>query len=79
MKFKALAPGRPLRIKRIFLVTELSGAIILVRAAETPPKPLFPNSAPVCRCESLAKVSLPATTIDFAAIEDEGSRHLLVE
>src|SRR5438876_1500695 len=68
MKDKTLVPGL-LRIKRIFLVTALSCAIILVRAAETPPKPLFPGAALVCPCESLAKVSLPNTTIDSAAID----------
>src|SRR5947208_11164391 len=58
-----------LRIKRAILAAALSGAIILVRAAETPPKPLFPDAAPVCPCESLAKVSLPNTTIDSAALD----------
>ena len=69
MKDKVLK--RHLRIKHAILLTALAGAIILVRAAETPPKPLFPDTAPVCLCESLAKVSLPNTTIDSAAIEDE--------
>src|SRR5436190_4518358 len=69
MKEKVLAPSRPLRIKRIFLVTALSGAITFVRAAEAPPKPLFPDATPVCPCESLAKVSLPNTAIDSAAID----------
>src|SRR5436190_6422703 len=69
MKEKVLAPSRPLRIKRIFLVTALSGAITFVRTGETPPRPLFPDAAPVCPCESLAKLSLPNTTIDSAAID----------
>src|SRR3989442_11952501 len=59
----------PLPIKRAILATALSGAITVVRAAESPPKPLFPDAAPVCPCESLAKVSLPNTTIDSAAID----------
>ncbi|MCI0536118.1 MAG: tannase/feruloyl esterase family alpha/beta hydrolase [Verrucomicrobiales bacterium] len=36
---------------------------------DVPPKPLFPDAAPVCPCESLAEVSLPNTTIDSAAID----------
>ena len=36
---------------------------------ELPPKPLFPDAAPVCPCESLTKVSLPSTTIEAAAID----------
>src|SRR5436853_3089046 len=60
---------RRLLIKRAILVTALSGAIAFVRAAETLPKPLFPDAAPVCPCASLAKVSLPNTTIDSAAID----------
>src|SRR6185436_18304101 len=57
------------RIRSAILVSALSGAIIFVRAAETPPKPLFPDAAPVCSCESLAKVSLFNTTIDSAALD----------
>ena len=67
MKDKVLR--RQLRIKRAMLVTAFSGAIAFVRAAEAPPKPLFPDAAPVCPCASLAKVSLPNTTIDSAAID----------
>src|SRR5439155_1548859 len=58
-----------LRIRKAILVTALSVAIAFVRAAETPPKPLFPDATPVCPCESLARVSLPNTTIDSAAID----------
>lgn len=36
---------------------------------EMPPKPLYPDAAPVCPCESLTKISLPNTTIDSAAID----------
>src|SRR5437867_12466354 len=67
MKDKIL--GRHLRIKRAILVTALSGAITFARAAEAPPKPLFPDAAPVCPCESLTKVSIPNTTIDSAVID----------
>src|SRR2546426_3960881 len=63
------ALNRPSRINRILLVTALFGAIPFVRAAEAPPKPIFPDAAPVCPCESLAKVSLPNTTIDSATID----------
>ena len=69
MKEKALMPSLRLRIKQVILVTALSLAITLVRAADTPPKPLFSDAAPVCSCESLAKVSLPNTTIDSAALD----------
>jgi feruloyl esterase len=55
----------PLRIKRTILVTVLFGTIT-IRAAETPPKPIFPGIKPVCPCESLTNVSLPNTTIDSA-------------
>src|SRR5437867_7339951 len=67
MKDKIL--GRHLRIKRAILVTALSGAITFARAAEAPPKPLFPDTRPVCPCESLANESLPNTTIDSAALD----------
>ena len=63
------APKRHLRFQRAIFVTALSASIMVVRAAETPPKPLFHNAAPVCPCESLAKVSLPNTTIDSAALD----------
>src|SRR5213082_578545 len=58
-----------LRIRRATLLAALLSAIAFVRAAETPPKPLFPDAAPVCPCASLAKVSLPNTTIDSAALD----------
>ena len=41
----------------------------LTQAAEVSPKALFPDAMPICPCESLAKVSLPNTTIDSAAID----------
>src|SRR6266496_6576022 len=68
MKAQTLIPPCS-QIRRTVLVTALAGATVLVRAAETPPKPLFPDAAPVCPCASLAKVSLPNTTIDSAAID----------
>src|SRR3989449_453126 len=69
MKENVRMLGHPRRRKRAILATALSGAILLVRAAETPPRPLFPDAAPVCPCESLAKVTLPNTTIDSAALD----------
>ncbi len=58
-----------LRITRAIIITALSTAMTFVRAAETPPKPIFPDASPVCSCESLTKVSLPNTTIDSAALD----------
>src|SRR5256885_1442600 len=58
-----------LRIRRATLLAALLSAIAFVRAAELPPKPLFPGAAPMCPCESLAKVSLLNTTIDSAALD----------
>src|SRR5688572_2723791 len=34
-----------------------------------PPKPLFPDVAPVCPCEELRNVSIPNTTIESAAVD----------
>jgi pimeloyl-ACP methyl ester carboxylesterase len=71
--------SRRLRIKGAIVVTVLSGAVTLARAAEAPPKPLFPDAAPVCPCESLTNVSLPNTTIDSAAIDpSDGSCRVTV-
>src|SRR5438309_4385762 len=68
-----------LRIRRATLLAALLSAIAFVRAAELPPKPLFPGAAPVCPCESLAKVSLPNTTIDSAALDpSDGSCRVTV-
>ncbi len=58
-----------LRIQTAALATVISATMAFIRAAETPPKPLFPDIAPVCPCESLVKVSLPNTTIDSAALD----------
>ncbi len=62
---------RHLRIARAVLAATLLSATLLLRAAEIPPKPLFPDITPVCSCEDLATVSLPNTTIDFAAIDPQ--------
>ena len=57
---------RRLPIKRAIVITVLLAAVTAVRAAETPPKPLYADAAPVCPCESLTNVSLPNATIDSA-------------
>src|SRR5204862_258361 len=49
MKENVRMPGNHPRIKGAILATALSGAIVLVRA-EAPPKPIFPDAAPVCPC-----------------------------
>jgi feruloyl esterase len=49
----------------IFAVTVVA-VTALSHAADTRPKPLFPDAAPVCSCESLTNVSLPNTTIESA-------------
>ncbi len=36
---------------------------------DSPFKPLFPDTTPVCPCESLVNLSLPNTTIDSAAVD----------
>ncbi|MBC8003690.1 MAG: tannase/feruloyl esterase family alpha/beta hydrolase, partial [Opitutaceae bacterium] len=66
---KHQASCRPSPIQRILLVAALVGGTTFVRAAETPPKPLFPGIMPVCPCEDLAKLALPNTTIDSASID----------
>lgn len=50
-------------------VAGLFAAITLMRGAEVAPKPIFPDAAPVCPCESLAKVSIPNTAIESARID----------
>ncbi|MBI2949611.1 MAG: tannase/feruloyl esterase family alpha/beta hydrolase [Verrucomicrobia bacterium] len=69
MKDKIFFRSRHLPIATSIAVTTLSVALTLVRAAEAPPKPLFPDVTPVCPCESLVKASIPNTTIDSAAID----------
>ena len=51
------------------LATLVISAIAFIRAAEAPPKPLFPGITTACSCESLTNVSLPNTTIDSAIID----------
>ncbi len=69
MKENKILLRRHLVIKRAIFVTAFSVPVILARAAEAPPKPLFPDAAPVCPCASLTNVSLPNTTIDSAVID----------
>ena len=69
MKAKTTHLGLRRQITTAIFATALSGAILLTRGAEAPPKPIFPDTAPVCPCESLAKISLPNTTIESAAID----------
>jgi feruloyl esterase len=54
---------------RAILAAALLGLGVWAKAAETPPKPLFPGLTPVCSCESLTNVSLPNTTIDSAVLD----------
>jgi hypothetical protein len=54
---------------KTYLLIALSSAIVIARAADAPPKPLFPDAQPVCPCQSLTNVSLPNTTIDSATID----------
>lgn len=67
MKTNIIMPGGHARISRLILAATISTAALLARAADSPAKPLFPDAAPVCQCESLLQVSLPNTTIDSAA------------
>jgi pimeloyl-ACP methyl ester carboxylesterase len=60
---------RCLRLHRAFLATAFVSAITIIRADETPPKPLFPGILPVCSCESLTNVSLPNTTIESVVVD----------
>ena len=53
----------------IILLAFFLGPIAFACGAETAPKALFPNAAPVCSCESLTKVSIPNTTIESATID----------
>src|SRR6185503_20096400 len=57
------------RIRQTILIAALCATISFVHAADTPPKALFPGITPVCPCESLAKVSIPNTTIDSATLD----------
>jgi feruloyl esterase len=57
------------RMKSVILIAALFRVISFAHAAESPPKPLFADAVPVCPCESLAKLSLPNTTIESAALD----------
>jgi feruloyl esterase len=59
------------RLKGLILIVSFS-TITLARAADGPPKPLYPDIKPVCPCQDLAKVSIPNTTIDSATLESNG-------
>jgi acetyl esterase/lipase len=56
-------------MKTTVLIAVFSFPLILAQSSAAPPKALYPDAAPVCSCESLAKLSLPNTTIDSAAID----------
>jgi len=65
-------PSLPLTCRRIeiaSLLTALSTTAAFAQFAETPPKPIFSDNAPVCSCESLTNVVLPNTTIDSAVLD----------
>src|SRR6187397_2794869 len=47
----------------------LAGGLSLLRAAEIPPKPLYPGLTPACSCESLTNLSLPNTVIESAVVD----------
>lgn len=69
MKAKSTLPACYPPIPKAILATALCFALTQGWAAEAPPKPLFPDAAPVCPCESLTKLSLPNTTVDSAATD----------
>ena len=50
-------------------ILALFTATTFARAADIPPKPLYPDIKPACSCESLAKISIPNTTIDSATLD----------
>jgi len=58
-----------MNVRILVLQAALTIVITFPRAAEVPPKALFPGAVPVCSCEDLAKVSLPNTTIDSATLD----------
>ena len=58
-----------LRITQAFIVVFVASTLAVARAAETPPKALFPGITPACSCESLTNVSLPNTTIESAVVD----------
>ena len=58
-----------LHITQVLIASFMFSTSVVARAAETPPKPLFPGITPACSCESLTNVSLPNTTIESALID----------
>ncbi|MBM3838520.1 MAG: tannase/feruloyl esterase family alpha/beta hydrolase [Verrucomicrobia bacterium] len=65
MRNRILIPSNMLLAAACIMVLAVSS----VRAAEAPPKPIFPDVVPVCSCENLTKVSIPNTTIDSATLD----------
>src|SRR5882762_5844813 len=61
--------SRRLHLNFTFLVAALAGGIGLLRAAETPPRMIYPGLTPACPCESLTNLSLPNTTIESAVVD----------
>jgi len=66
-------PPAQYRIGIAILVAALPAAAAFAQIAETPPKPVFSDSAPVCPCETLTNVALPNTTIDSVVTNADGS------
>src|SRR5437879_6348094 len=67
MKNQVLRPH--LTITAAILTAALAVGITLAQASDNPPKPSYPDAAPVCPCESLRKVAIPNTKIDSAALD----------
>ncbi len=61
--------SRRLSISLAILVAALAAGLSLLRAAETPLKPLYPGITPACSCENLTNLSLPSTTIESAVVD----------
>ena len=61
--------SRRLSISLAILVAALAAGLSLLRAAETPLKPLYPGITPACSCENLTNLSLPNTTIESAVVD----------
>jgi feruloyl esterase len=55
------------------VASALVNAVAFVGAGESSPKPLFPDTAPVCSCADLMKLSLPNTTIESAVVDPSDS------
>ena len=61
------------RIGTAISLAVLPAAIAFAQVADTSPKPIFPDNAPVCPWESLTNVVLPNTTIDSVVTNADGS------